>query len=137
LFLDGKAFNPQQVTSGVVTATNVPGATLMPNARGLPGHNLHTWTGGWGTVTYWNAFVAVNEPHGIGRGLPFRIEMSSAQVKPVILIPADCFFARMLMAIRSAVICSTMRAFSSLPPSTGRTPGIFRANSNATVRAGS
>jgi len=66
LFLDGKAFNPQQVTNGVVTGTNVPGATLMPNARGLPGHNLHTWTGGWGTATYWNAFVAVNELHGIG-----------------------------------------------------------------------
>jgi len=45
LFLDGKAFNPQQVTNGVVTATHVPGATLIPNARGLSGHNLHTWTG--------------------------------------------------------------------------------------------
>jgi len=66
LFLDGKAFNPQQITDGVVTATHVPGATLIPNARGLSGHNLHTWTGGWGTVTYWNAFVAVNELHGIG-----------------------------------------------------------------------
>ncbi len=66
LFLDGKAFNPQQITNGVVTGTNVSGATLMPNARGLSGHNLHTWTGGWGTVTYWNAFVAVNELHGIG-----------------------------------------------------------------------
>ena len=66
LFLDGKAFNPQQITNGVVTATNVPGATLLPNARGLLGHNLHTWTGGWGTVTYWNAFVAVDELHGIG-----------------------------------------------------------------------
>ena len=66
LFLDGKAFNPQQVTNGVVMATNVPGATLIPNARGLAGHNLHTWTGGWGTVTYWNAFVAVDEMHGKG-----------------------------------------------------------------------
>lgn len=66
LFLDGKAFNPQQVTNGVTTATNVSGATLIPNARGLSGHNLHTWTGGWGTVTYWKAFVAVNELHGIG-----------------------------------------------------------------------
>jgi len=66
LFLDGKAFNPQQITNGVVTGTNVSGATLLPNARGLAGHNLHTWTGGWGTVTYWNAFVAVNELHGIG-----------------------------------------------------------------------
>jgi hypothetical protein len=66
LFLDGKAFNSQQITNGIVTGTNVSGATLMPNARGLSGHNLHTWTGGWGTVTYWNAFVAVNELHGIG-----------------------------------------------------------------------
>jgi hypothetical protein len=66
LFLDGKAFNPQQVTNGVTTGTNVSGATLRPNARGLAGHNLHTWTGGWGTVTYWNAFVAVNELHGVG-----------------------------------------------------------------------
>jgi hypothetical protein len=66
LFLDGKAFNPLQSTNGVVTGTNVSGATLIPNAHGLPGHNLHTWTGGWGTVTYWNAFVAVNELHGIG-----------------------------------------------------------------------
>lgn len=66
LFLDGKAFNPEQVTNGEVTGRNVPGAALIPNARGLSGHNLHTWTGGWGTVTYWNAFVAVDEMHGIG-----------------------------------------------------------------------
>lgn len=66
LFLDGKAFNPEQMTNGVVTGKNVSGAVLIPNARGLSGHNLHTWTGGWGTVTYWNAFVAVNELHGIG-----------------------------------------------------------------------
>jgi hypothetical protein len=56
LFLDGKAFQPDGRSA----------ATLIPNARGLAGHNLHTWTGGWGTVTYWNAFVAVNELHGIG-----------------------------------------------------------------------
>jgi len=56
LFLDGKAFQPDGRSA----------ATLLPNARGLAGHNLHTWTGGWGTVTYWNAFVAVNELHGIG-----------------------------------------------------------------------
>jgi len=56
LFLDGKAFQPDGRSA----------ATLIPNARGLAGHNLHTWTGGWGTVTYWNAFVAVNEMHGVG-----------------------------------------------------------------------
>jgi hypothetical protein len=74
LFLDGKAFNPQQITNGVVTGTNVSGATLIPNARGLSGHNLHTWTGGWGTVTYWNAFVAVNELHGIGTFFDARFD---------------------------------------------------------------
>jgi hypothetical protein len=67
LILDGKAFNPQQVTDGVVTGTNVPGATLIPNAFGLAGYNQHTWTGAWGTVSYWNAFVAALEMHGIGR----------------------------------------------------------------------
>jgi len=66
LGLDGKVSNPMQMTNGVVTGTGVPGATLMPNARGLAGHNLHTWSGGWGTVTYWNALVAVLELHGIG-----------------------------------------------------------------------
>jgi hypothetical protein len=56
LFLDGKAFQPD----------GRPAATLLPNARGLAGFNLHTWTGGWGTVSYWNAFVAVHDMHGVG-----------------------------------------------------------------------
>lgn len=77
LFLDGKAFNPAQMTNGVTTGTNVSGATLLPNARGLSGHNLHTWTGGWGTVTYWNAFVAVNELHGIGTFFDERFDDSA------------------------------------------------------------
>ena len=66
LILDGKAFNPSQVTDGVVTGTNVPGATLIPPAFGLGGVNLHTWTG-WGSVPHWNAFVGNLEMHGIGR----------------------------------------------------------------------
>src|SRR6266498_1671354 len=66
LVLDGKAFNPQQVTDGVVTGTNVSGATLIPPAFGLGGVNLHTWTG-WGSVPHWNAFVANLEMHGKGR----------------------------------------------------------------------
>lgn len=65
LILDGKAFNPQQVTDGRVTGTMVSGATLIPPAFGLAGVDLHTWTG-WGTVTYWNAFVANLEMHGKG-----------------------------------------------------------------------
>ena len=65
LVLDGKAFNPQQISNGVVTGTNVSGATLLPPAFGLAGVNLHTWTG-WGSVTHWNAFVANLEMHGSG-----------------------------------------------------------------------
>lgn len=65
LVLDGKAFNPQQISNGVVTGTNVSGATLIPPAFGLAGVNLHTWTG-WGSVAHWNAFVANLEMHGSG-----------------------------------------------------------------------
>jgi hypothetical protein len=65
LILDGKAVNPQQISNGVVTGTNVPAATLLPPAFGLAGVNLHTWTG-WGSVTHWNAFVANLEMGGQG-----------------------------------------------------------------------
>ena len=73
LVLDGKAFNPQQVTDEVVTGTNVPGATLLPPAFGLAGVNLHTWTG-WGSVPYWNAFVANIEMHGQGNFYDPRLD---------------------------------------------------------------
>lgn len=65
LILDGKAVNPQQISHGVVTGTNVPAATLIPPAFGLAGMNLHTWTG-WGALPHWNAFVANLEMHGVG-----------------------------------------------------------------------
>jgi hypothetical protein len=55
LFLDGKAFRPDGGSA----------ATLIPPAFGLAGVNLHTWTG-WGSVTHWNAFVAILEMHGKG-----------------------------------------------------------------------
>lgn len=74
LFLDGKAFNPQQVTDGVVTGVNVSGATLLPNAFDLAGYNQHTWTGTWGTVTYWNAFVGVLAMHGVGTFFDPRLD---------------------------------------------------------------
>ena len=73
LVLDGKAFNPEQVTRGEVTGTNVPGATLLPPAFGLAGVNLHTWTG-WGSVPYWNAFVANIEMHGKGNFYDPRLD---------------------------------------------------------------
>ena len=55
LALDGKAFRPDGKTA----------ATLIPPAFGLAGVNLHTSTG-WGSVPYWNAFVATIEMHGKG-----------------------------------------------------------------------
>ena len=74
LFLDGKAVNPVQISHGVVTGTNVPGATMIPNAFGLAGYNQHTWTGAWGTVSYWNAFVANLEMHGKGTFFDPRLD---------------------------------------------------------------
>jgi hypothetical protein len=56
LLLDGQGFRPDGQSA----------ATLIPPAFGLGGVNLHTWTG-WGSVPYWNAFVAVLEMHGKGR----------------------------------------------------------------------
>ena len=73
LVLDGKAFNPQQVTDGVVTGTDVPGATLLPSAFGLAGVNLHTYTG-WGSVPYWNAYVANVLMHGKGNFFDPRLD---------------------------------------------------------------
>src|SRR5215472_7231129 len=64
LLFDGKAFRPD----------NGPAATLIPNAFGLLGYNLHTWTGGWGTVTYWNALVAVLEMRGKGNFFDARLD---------------------------------------------------------------
>jgi len=73
LVLDGKAFNPEQVTRGEVTGTNVSGATLLPPAFGLAGVNLHTYTG-WGSIPYWNAFVANIEMHGKGNFYDPRLD---------------------------------------------------------------
>jgi hypothetical protein len=63
LFLDGKAFQPDGTSA----------ATLIPPAFGLAGVNLHTWTG-WGSLTYWNAFVANIEMHGKGNFFDPRLD---------------------------------------------------------------
>lgn len=63
LFMDGKAFRPDGKSA----------ATLIPPAFGLAGVNLHTFTG-WGTVTYWNAFVANLEMHGKGNFSDSRLD---------------------------------------------------------------
>src|SRR5690349_9431762 len=63
LFLDGKGFRPDGKTA----------ATLIPPAYGLAGVNLHTYTG-WGSVPYWNAFVANLEMHGQGNFYDERLD---------------------------------------------------------------
>jgi hypothetical protein len=63
LNLDGKAFRPD----------GKPAATLIPPAFGMAGVNLHTWGGGWGTVTYWNAFVGNLELQGQGTFFDARL----------------------------------------------------------------
>lgn len=40
----------------------------------LAGVNEHTWTGGWGTVTYWNAYVANTQMYGKGTLLDARLD---------------------------------------------------------------
>jgi hypothetical protein len=63
IFMDGKAFRPDGKT----------GATLIPPAYGLAGVNLHTFEG-WGSIPYWNAFVANLEMHGKGTLIDSRLK---------------------------------------------------------------
>jgi hypothetical protein len=70
LLLDGKAFRPDGRSA----------ATLLPPAFGLAGVNLHTFTG-WGSVTYWNAFVAVLEMQG--KGTLFDPRLNDASKFPI------------------------------------------------------
>ncbi|OAP39222.1 hypothetical protein [Sinorhizobium americanum] len=71
LNLDGKAFRPDGKTA----------ATLNPPAFGLAGVNNHTWTGAWGTVSYWNAYVGNLEMHG--KGVFFDPRLDDAKKYPV------------------------------------------------------
>jgi hypothetical protein len=66
VFLDGKAFRPD----------GKPAATLIPPAFGLAGVNLHTFEG-WGSIPYWNAFVANLEMHGQGNFHDARLDDAS------------------------------------------------------------
>jgi len=56
LILDGKAFTPDGKSAAV----------LIPPAYGLQGVDLHTWSGSFGSIPYWNAFVGTLEMHGQG-----------------------------------------------------------------------
>lgn len=59
---DGKALRPDGKRA----------CTLIPPAFGLAGVNLHTWTG-FGSVTYWNAYVGATEMHGSGTFFDARL----------------------------------------------------------------
>jgi hypothetical protein len=63
LLLDGKGFRPDGKTAAV----------LIPPAYGLAGVNLHTFTG-FGSIPYWNAFVANLEMHGQGTFFDPRLD---------------------------------------------------------------
>ena len=63
---DGQAMRPDGGQAG----------TLIPPAFGLAGVNLHTWTG-FGSVPYWNAYVAATEMHGSGTFFDARFNDSN------------------------------------------------------------
>jgi hypothetical protein len=67
---DGKAFRGDGKSA----------ATVLPPAFGLAGVNLHTYTG-WGSVTYWNAYVANTQMYG--KGTFFDPRMNDPKQFPV------------------------------------------------------
>jgi hypothetical protein len=80
LFLDGKAFQPDGRSA----------ADLIPSAYGLNGVDLATYTG-FGSMTYWNAFVANNELHGSGTFFDSRL---NDPVKYPIAVKSGAFNVR-------------------------------------------
>src|SRR5215208_264265 len=67
---DGKGVRPDGRTA----------ATLLPAAFGLAGQNLHTYAG-WGSVPYWNAYVANTQMRGKGTFVDARL--NNAEQFPV------------------------------------------------------
>jgi hypothetical protein len=67
---DGKGLRPDGKSA----------ATTIPAAFGLAGINLHTYNG-WGSVPYWNAYVAVTQMHG--KGTYFDPRLRDAGKHPV------------------------------------------------------
>jgi hypothetical protein len=66
-------FDAQLVLDGKTEGPTGSAATLIPPAFGLAGVNLHTSTG-WGSVTHWNALVAIVEMHGQGTFFDPRLD---------------------------------------------------------------
>jgi len=71
LNLDGKAFRPDGKSA----------ATRIPPAFNTAGKNNHTWGGGWGNVTYWNAYVANLQL--VGQGTFFDERLMNAHQYPI------------------------------------------------------
>jgi mono/diheme cytochrome c family protein len=71
LNLDGKGFKPDGTTAAV----------LIPAAYGKAGVNEHTWGTGWGSTTYWNAYVANLQLYG--QGTFFDPRLDDAEKYPV------------------------------------------------------
>lgn len=59
---DGKAQRPDGKSA----------ATLIPAAFGLAGQNVHTYSG-WGSIPYWNVYVAKTQMHGKGTFVDRRL----------------------------------------------------------------
>ncbi len=84
-------YDAELVQDGKTTAPDGrSAATVLPAAFGLAGVNLHTYSG-WGSVTYWNAYVANTQMHGKGtffdprlndrRQFPLAVKAGHANVR--------------------------------------------------------
>jgi len=74
--LDGIGFKQDAEGNTLIGSDGKPesAATRIPAAYGHLGENFHTWTGYFGDVTYWNAYVANLELHGNGNFNDSRFE---------------------------------------------------------------
>ncbi|HEX5043769.1 MAG TPA: hypothetical protein VFV75_12735 [Candidatus Polarisedimenticolaceae bacterium] len=82
-------FDAELLLDGKTEGPNGSAATLLPPAFGLAGVNGHTWTGNWGTVSYWNAFVANLEMRG--KGTFFDPRLDNAEQYPVAAAHPELF----------------------------------------------
>jgi hypothetical protein len=74
--LDGIGFKQDAQGNTLIGSDGKPesAATRIPAAYGHLGENFHTWTGYFGDVTYWNAYVANLQLHGNGNFNDSRFE---------------------------------------------------------------
>ena len=73
-------YDAELVQDGRTSGPKGSSATVLPAAFGLAGVNLHTYAG-WGSVTYWNAYVANTQMRG--KGVFFDPRLDDAKTFPV------------------------------------------------------